>query len=102
MAKYKTESCFSCGRYLTKPKPCENCTIIPYEGVVECIVCTKIIPIHDKNFYESLKHYSDSNKRKYMKRYCICRDCLKKAKNGKWKLKLKEPVTSGEATPDWR
>ena len=102
MVEYKTDACFSCGRYLSEQKPCENCSIIPYEGVVECIVCTKTVSENEKYLYEPIKGYTDSKKRGYMKRYCICTDCLEKAKYKSWKLKLKAPVTSGEATPDWR
>jgi len=102
LANYKTEACFSCGKYLKERRPCEACAIIPSEGVVECVVCTKVLPLDQKDQYQLLKNWSGSSKWKYLKRYCICADCLQKSKNGEWKLRLKAPVTEGEPTPDWR
>jgi len=102
LVKYKTGACFSCGRYLKESKPCDSCAIVPSEGVVECVVCTKILPEDEKQHYQALKNWSGSKQWKYLRRYCICTDCLQRAKNGEWKLKLKQPVTGEEPTPDWR
>jgi len=102
LAKYKTEACFSCGRYLKECRPCETCTIIPSEGVVECVVCTKILPETEQQRYQPLKNWTSSKQWKYLRRYCICTDCLQRAKGGEWKLRLKAPVTEDEPTPDWR
>jgi hypothetical protein len=76
--------------------------IVPSQGVVECVVCTKILRKDEKEQYQPLKNWSGSNQWEYLKRYCICIDCLQRAKNGKWKLKLKQPVTGEEPSPDWR
>ncbi|MEM2703539.1 MAG: hypothetical protein QXR45_10295 [Candidatus Bathyarchaeia archaeon] len=102
MKVYKTEACFSCGRYFSEPRPCENCNIIPHDGVVECIVCTKVIPFEEREKYVALENFSGSNVWKYLKRYCICKECLQRARSGEWKLKLKRPVTFCQPTPDWR
>ena len=92
MEKYRVELLFGCVQYLKGPEGIQKCGM-PQKGVVECVVCTKVIPKNEKSVFKPLKNFDQ---------YCICNDCLERAKSGEWIFKVGEPLTEGEPTPDFR